>query len=294
MRFVQFLAHGKVRLGALITVTAKNVPSVQVVDIGLANENLPHDMLSILQSPDPTTMNDVRRAVDSEECRRPVNSVRLISPISNPGKIMCIGLNYRDHCEELGLPVPKVPVIFNKLPSSIVGPNCNIIHPSETQALDWEVELAVVIGKRANHVEESKAMDHVFGYTVANDVSARDWFSADINAGQWIIGKSMDTFCPLGPAIVTKDEIEDPHNLQISCRVNGDIKQNGNTKHMAHRIETLVSLVSRYCTLHPGDLLLTGTPPGVGSCMKPPQFLKKGDVVECEIENVGTISNQVQ
>lgn len=161
-----------------------------------------------------------------------------------------------------------------------------------TQELDWEVELAVVIGKKGKNIPSSSAAEYIFGYSVAHDVSARDW-QMKRNGGQWLLGKTGDGYCPMGPCVITADELGDPHNLKLSCTVNGVIKQNSNTNQLVHNVYDCVAWLSRFCTLLPGDVILTGTPPGVGVFAKPPQFLKKGDVVECQIEKIGTIRNQV-
>jgi len=218
--------------------------------------------------------------------------VSLAAPITGMDKVLCIGMNYKDHCEEQGAPVPTEPLVFNKFPSCVCGPNDDIPHNPITQKLDWEVELTVVIGKRASHVTKEDALSHVLGYTVAHDVSARDWQLAR-NGGQWLAGKAMDNFCPLGPAIVTRDDIEDPHNLNLSCIVNGEIKQDSNTKQLVFGVPEVVAWVSQFTTLLPGDIILTGTPPGVGVFKKPPQFLHKGDVVECKIDHIGSIKNKI-
>jgi len=167
-----------------------------------------------------------------------------------------------------------------------------IPYPEVTQELDWEVELAVVIGKKGKNIPASSAADYIFGYTVAHDVSARDW-QLKKNGGQWLLGKTGDGYCPLGPCVLTSDEVADPHNLKLSCTVNGQVKQNSNTNQLVHGVFDCVAWLSRFCTLLPGDVILTGTPPGVGVFAKPPQFLKRGDVVECQIENIGSITNQV-
>ena len=182
-------------------------------------------------------------------------------------------MNYKDHCEEQGAPIPKEPVVFNKFPSTIVGPFDNLPYPEISKELDWEVELVIVIGKSGFNIPENKAADHIFGYTVAHDVSARDW-QLRRNGGQWLLGKSMNAFCPIGPCITTPDEIGDPHNLNLKCSVNGVTKQNSNTKQLVFNCYQIVAWCSQFCTLLPGDLILTGTPPGVGCFMKPPQFLK--------------------
>nr|XP_021527412.1 fumarylacetoacetate hydrolase domain-containing protein 2A [Aotus nancymaae] len=190
------------------------------------------------------------------------------------------------------VPVPKEPIIFSKFASSIVGPYDEVVLPPESQEVDWEVELAVVIGKKGKHIKATDAMAHVAGFTVAHDVSARDW-QMRRNGKQWLLGKTFDTFCPLGPALVTKDSVADPHNLKICCRVNGEVVQSSNTNQMVFKTEELIAWVSQFVTFYPGDVILTGTPPGVGVFRKPPVFLKKGDEVQCEIEELGVIINKV-
>eukprot|EP00092_Neocalanus_flemingeri_P081672 GFUD01102066.1.p1 GENE.GFUD01102066.1~~GFUD01102066.1.p1 ORF type:complete len:286 (-),score=67.41 GFUD01102066.1:68-925(-) len=218
--------------------------------------------------------------------------IDLAAPITGMDKVLCIGMNYKDHLEEVGVPIPKEPLVFNKFPSCIVGPSADLPYPKPTKELDWEVELAVVIGKKASNVSKEEAMDYVYGFTTAHDVSARDW-QLTRNGGQWLIGKAMDAFAPIGPAVVTKEEVGDPHNLNLSCTVNGEVKQDSNTKQFVFGVDAVVSWISQFSTLLPGDLILTGTPPGVGAFMKPPQFLKIGDVVECKIEKIGSVFNKV-
>lgn len=219
------------------------------------------------------------------------SQIKLLSPITKCEKIVCIGLNYKDHCEEQNLPLPEEPVVFSKFPSAICADGDTIILPNKvSQNVDWEVELAVIIGKQGKHITQDRAMDHVAGYTVANDVSTRDW-QMKKNAGQWLLGKTFDTHCPLGPALVTKDEIADPYNLKLKCIVNGQEVQNSNTKELVFNISECIAWVSQFFTLKPGDILLTGTPPGVGVFRKPPVFLKAGDTVTCEVESVGKITN---
>ncbi|NXK43662.1 FAHD2 protein, partial [Piprites chloris] len=228
----------------------------------------------------------------SGQHRVPRGATRLLAPVGDPEKLICVGLNYRDHCQEQGLRVPKEPVIFSKFPSAITGPFDDIVHPQDSTEVDWEVELAAVIGKRGRHIEESAALEHVVGFTVANDVSARDW-QMRRNGRQWLLGKTFDTFCPLGPAIVTREAVKDVHNLWIRCSVNGRPMQDSSTRHLVFGVPALVAWVSRFMTLVPGDILLTGTPAGVGVFRKPPVFLKPGDEVQCEIEELGTICNRV-
>lgn len=219
----------------------------------------------------------------------PLTDVRLAAPLQNPRKIVAIGLNYYDHCRETGYPIPRYPIAFAKFPSSIIGPGDPIRWRTDlTQMVDWEVELAIVMGKAARRVAEKEALATVLGYTVANDVSAREIQHGD---GQWVRGKSLDTFCPLGPAIVTADEIPDPQNLALCCRVNGVPMQDSTTREMIFGVAHLISFLSQAFTLLPGDLILTGTPHGVGAARNPQVFLGNGDVVECEIEGIGRLRN---
>ena len=225
---------------------------------------------------------------------------RLGVPVSNIGKIVCIGLNYVDHAKEVGAPLPKEPIIFLKPTSSLCGPNDEVMLPKgiipkkgkvpsrlvDSKRSDWEVELGIVIGDKARSVTESKALQYVAGYTIINDVSERA-YQLDAAAGQWTRGKGCDTFCPVGPWLVTKDEISRPQNLSIWLELNGKKMQNGNTKTMVFNVKELISYVSHYMTLYPGDIIATGTPPGVGMGMKPPRYLKKGDEMKLGIDGLG-------
>lgn len=214
--------------------------------------------------------------------------VRLGSSVARPNKIICIGLNYSDHAAEAGMTIPKEPIIFFKSTTSLCGPNDNVIIPKNSKKTDWEVELAFVIGKKAQYVEEAEALDFIAGYCLMNDYSERE-FQLE-REGQWVKGKSADTFSPLGPWLVTPDEIEDVHNLNLWLKVNGETVQNGNSKTLVYKIPKLVSYISQFMTLLPGDVISTGTPFGVGMGFKPPRFLKEGDVVELGIERLGSSS----
>ncbi len=210
---------------------------------------------------------------------------RLGAPVPRPGHFIAIGLNFADQAAESGMAVPAEPVIFSKAPSCICGPNDDVIIPKGSRKLDWEVELAFVIGRRASYVSEADALDHVFGYMICNDVSERFWQIE--GTGQWIKGKSAETFGPLGPWLVTADEIGDPQNLDMWLDVNGERMQTGNTSTMVFGCAHLVSYVSQFMTLMPGDIITTGTPPGVGMGMKPPRYLKSGDVITLGIAGLG-------
>lgn len=214
-----------------------------------------------------------------------VQGARLGPCVAGTGKFICIGLNYSDHAAETGATVPPEPIIFMKATSAICGPNDPIIIPRTSEKTDWEVELAVIIGKKAKYVSEAEAMDHVAGYAVTNDVSERAFQTE--RSGQWTKGKSCDNFGQIGPYLVTRDEVADPQNLGMWLTVNGTKMQNGSTKTMVYGVKYLVSYLSQFMTLHPGDVISTGTPPGVGLGMKPPKYLKAGDVVELGIEGLG-------
>ena len=211
---------------------------------------------------------------------------RLGPPVAGTGKFICIGLNYSDHAAETGATVPPEPIIFMKATSAICGPNDPVIIPRGSEKTDWEVELAVIIGKRTKYVSQADALDHVAGYTVTNDVSERG-FQLE-RSGQWTKGKSCDNFGQTGPWLVTRDEVPDPQNLPMWLKVNGETMQNGSTRTMVYGVAHVVAYLSQFFTLHPGDIISTGTPPGVGMGMKPPRYLKAGDVVELGIDGLGT------
>jgi 2-keto-4-pentenoate hydratase/2-oxohepta-3-ene-1,7-dioic acid hydratase in catechol pathway len=225
-------------------------------------------------------------AIDTASLPVVAAGTRLGPCVAGTGKFICIGLNYSDHAAETGATVPPEPIIFMKASSAIVGPNDNVLIPRGSEKTDWEVELAVVIGKTAKYVSEDQALDHVAGYAVTNDVSERAFQTE--RSGQWTKGKSCDTFGPIGPWLVTKDEIPDPQNLKMWLTVNGRKFQDGSSSTMVYGVKYLVSYLSQFMSLHPGDVISTGTPPGVGMGQKPPRYLKDGDVVELGIEGLGT------
>jgi 2-keto-4-pentenoate hydratase/2-oxohepta-3-ene-1,7-dioic acid hydratase in catechol pathway len=218
-------------------------------------------------------------------------SAKYLPPIPNPGKVLCIGLNYRDHAIEGGKAIPTEPVIFGKFGNTLIGPGDPIRLPKVAQKVDYEAELVIVVGKRGKHIpNDPSAFDYVGGYTCGHDVSARDWqFRGEEK--QWIIGKTFDTFAPTGPVLVTADELKDPHKLQIQLRLNGQTMQNSNTKEFIFGVPHLLWFLSQVVTLEPGDLIFTGTPPGVGIARKPPVLLKPGDTVDVEIEGIGVLTN---
>ena len=217
---------------------------------------------------------------------------RLGPPIANPSKIICVGLNYAKHAKESGMQAPEEPVLFFKSTTAITGPFDPILIPPGSTKTDWEVELAVVIGKKASYTTESQAMQHVAGYLLHNDVSEREYQLE--RGGQWVKGKSCDTFAPIGPYLVTADEIADPHQLDLWLKVNGELMQSSNTSDLIFNIPTLVSYISQFMTLLPGDIISTGTPAGVGLGFDPPRYLKKGDVVELGIDGLGTAKQPVE
>jgi 2-keto-4-pentenoate hydratase/2-oxohepta-3-ene-1,7-dioic acid hydratase in catechol pathway len=217
-------------------------------------------------------------------------SVSLLAPVPRPPKLICIGLNYRDHAAEGKNPIPDVPTIFAKFQTAITGHKHPIILPKSSTKSDYEAELAVVIGKGGRHIAETDWRKHVFGYTITNDVSARDFQSA---TSQWMIGKTFDTFAPIGPAIVTADEIEDPHNLKISLSLNGEVMQDSNTSNLIFGVPRLISYLSSVFTLESGDIIATGTPAGVGFARKPPRWLRPGDECRIEIQGLGELVNPV-
>jgi 2-keto-4-pentenoate hydratase/2-oxohepta-3-ene-1,7-dioic acid hydratase in catechol pathway len=224
---------------------------------------------------------------------RESNMVKILAPIE-PRVILCIGLNYRKHAEETGAKIPEWPVLFLKGPSTLQNPGDPIVLPRSLRSdeVDYECELAVIIGRECKNASKERALDFVFGYTAANDVSARDW-QKQFGGGQFCRGKSFDTFAPLGPALLTKDEIPNPNSLRIGTRVNGKTRQSSNTSDMLFDVPTLIEFLSGSTTLYPGTLILTGTPQGVGMAMNPPQYLAPGDFVEIEIEKIGVLSNPV-
>lgn len=212
------------------------------------------------------------------------------APVPRPGKLICIGLNYRDHAAESNMPIPERPVIFSKFSTAVIAPGEPVILPATSTQVDYEAELAVVIGRRAKNVSATRALDYVLGYTAFNDVSARDFQFAD---GQWQRGKSCDTFAPMGQTIVTTDTITNPHKLSIKLILNGQTMQDSNTDQLIFGVPELIEFLSQSITLEPGDVIATGTPPGVGFARKPPVFLKPGDMMEVQIEGIGGLNNPV-
>lgn len=248
------------------------------------------DLSGLLDDFTPRTLSpaalDVLRALDLERLPKVAGDVRLGVPWSGMGKYVAIGLNYSDHAAESGVPAPQEPTMFNKWLSCVCGPNDDTIMPLDGTKLDWEVELGIVIGRRARNVSQAEALDYVAGFCLANDISERA-YQLERSGGQWNKGKGFDTFGPVGPWLVTRDEVPDPQNLDMWLDVNGVRRQTGNTSKMIFPCDYLVSYCSRVMTLEPGDLIITGTPPGVGLGCKPPEYLKVGDVMELGITGLG-------
>jgi 2,4-diketo-3-deoxy-L-fuconate hydrolase len=253
----------------------------------LDDNGIARDISSIIPDITPKTIVEINKLAKVDLASLPaVKEVgRIGACVGDVGKMICIGLNYVDHAKETGLPIPEEPIVFMKATSAICGPNDNVIIPKGSKKTDWEVELGVVIGKIARYVSESNAEDHILGYCLINDVSERE-FQLE-RGGQWDKGKGADTFGPTGPWLVTKDEIPDPQNLPMFLEVDGERVQNGNTKTMIFTVRQIVSYVSQFMSLQPGDIISTGTPPGVGSAFKPPRFLRPGQTMELEIEGLG-------
>ncbi|MFZ5749426.1 MAG: fumarylacetoacetate hydrolase family protein [Pseudomonadota bacterium] len=282
MRLVRFDQAGNTRLGV--------IRGEEVVALDALADRYP-TMLALIAGGDDA-LGAVRDLLATAPAGTPIGQVKLLAPIERPGKYLAIGMNYKKHIEEarrLGVKPPENQYWFNKQTSCIAGP-FDDIDPGVSMAIDYEVELGVVIGKPAKGVAADRARDHVFGYLVCNDVTARDWQQ---HSPTFTIGKSFDTHGPIGPWIVTADEIQDPHALGLRCYVNGERRQSGNTGELVFNIWDQIAYLSTACTLDSGDLLATGTPDGVGVGMQPPRFLNAGDVVRCEIDGIGAIENRV-
>ncbi len=260
------------------------------VDLNEADPALPPTMRELLAL-GPGGLDRVRAAIQAGQPLEP-RSLRLLAPVPDPEKVICVGLNYADHAAETRLPTPTEPVIFNKFPTAVTGHQSPILLPSISDQVDYEAELVVVIGTGGRDIPESQAMQHVAGYTCGHDVSARDW-QLTKSSGQWLLGKTFDTFAPMGPYLVTADDVDDAGALEIRLRLNGHVLQNSSTSQLIFPIPHLIHYVSRVCTLKPGDVLFTGTPPGVGMARDPRVFLKPGDLVEVEIEKLGVLANPV-
>ena len=253
------------------------------------------DISSYIHDLEPETLNfqeiEKLKEINLETLPEIPSSERIGACVNNPKKFIAIGLNYSDHAKETGAEPPSEPIVFMKATSSISGPNDDIEISKDSKKLDWEVELGIIIGKDAKHISKSQSQDHILGYCLVNDVSEREWQIEKM--GQWVKGKSHDTFGPVGPYLITKDEIKDINNLNLSLDVNGKRMQTGNTNAMIFNVDIIVSYLSKFMTLQIGDIITTGTPPGVGMGMKPQQFLKAGDEIELTIDNLGKQRSKV-
>jgi 2-keto-4-pentenoate hydratase/2-oxohepta-3-ene-1,7-dioic acid hydratase in catechol pathway len=262
------------------------------IDLHATDASLPQSVRQLLESGPPALKGAEQAAKRADAVRQEAGKVKFLPPIPDPPKIVCLGLNYADHAKEGGVPIPKEPILFSKYATALIGHGDPIVIPPVSREVDFEAELVIVVGKRGRNVKAEDAAAYVAGFTIGHDVSARDW-QLKKEGKQWMVGKTFDTFAPIGPALVTPDEVPDPHNLPIRLRLNGQTMQDSNTKQMIFGVGVVLAYLSQVFTLEPGDLIFTGTPPGVGFARKPPVFLKAGDVVEVEIEGLGVLRNPV-
>ena len=257
--------------------------------------NVIRDLSSIIEDLNPKTINqdtiDVIKKTDLQKLPTISNNVRIGPCVVNPEKFIGIGLNYTDHAEETGMKPPSEPIVFIKANSCLTGPYDNVLIPKNSKKTDWEIELGIIIGKKTQYISEERSFEHIFGYCIVNDVSERE-FQIE-RSGQWDKGKGCDTFGPIGPYIVTKDEIKEVQNLKLELKLNGTIMQKGNTNKMIFGVKHIISYLSNFMTLNPGDIITTGTPPGVGMARKPPIYLKSGDEMILDIENLGSQKQKV-
>ncbi len=258
------------------------------VDLNQADPRVPHCFKALLAQ-GPEGLQLAEAAVETGIAMA-TDSVKLLPPVPSPEKVICVGVNYAEHAREGGMEPPDRPVVFNKFPTTVLADGDPVVLPPESSKVDYEAELVVVIGKKGRRIPESDAMEYIAGYCVGNDVSARDW-QLETPAGQWLLGKSFDSFAPYGPAMITADEISDPGNLSISLRLNGETMQDSSTSLLIFPLDKLIAYISSVATLTPGDVIFTGTPPGVGMARTPPVWLKPGDMMEVEIEKVGVLRN---
>jgi 2-keto-4-pentenoate hydratase/2-oxohepta-3-ene-1,7-dioic acid hydratase in catechol pathway len=280
MRLITFTHDNRTRIGAMRE-------TGQVLDLTAADPELPVTMIDLLR--EPKAIERARNAAKSSP-EIALAEVRLEAPVPRPSKVLAIGLNYRDHAEESGQPIPQRPIVFAKMPTCIVGPGHPVHMPRVSRAVDWEGELCFVIGREARYVSAADAGDYIAGYTIGNDISVRDW---QFHSPTWMMGKSFDTHGPLGPAIVTADEF-DPSSAGIRLYVNGDEKQKSDTNQLIFGVGEIVEYLSAGFTLEPGDVVYTGTPSGIGGAKRPPEFLKAGDIVRVEIDGLGSLENPVE
>ncbi len=262
------------------------------IDLHASDARLPGSMRQLLEGGVELLHGAARAAERSDAVKYEASKVKFHAPVHDPHKIICLGLNYRDHAAETAAAIPREPILFSKYATALIGHDAAIVLPAVSQEVDYEAELVIVIGKKGKNIPRASAREYVAGYAVGNDVSARDW-QLKKDGKQWMIGKTFDTFAPIGPELVTADEVPDPHNLPIRLRLNGQTMQESNTSQMIFRYDDIIAYISQVFTLEPGDVIYSGTPHGVGVARKPPVFLKGGDVVEVEIEGVGVLRNSV-
>lgn len=281
MRFVTFQAGHEAHAG----VASGNDAVIDLASLGFGS------LLQVIES-GPEGRAKVENFVYSppEQARKKLADVQLLAPIPLPPKLICVGLNYRDHAEETGAQIPKVPTIFNKFHTAVIGPGAKVVLPKVSKAPDYEAEFAFVIGPGGRHIAAADWQKHVFGYTLVNDVTARDYQRA---TSQWLMGKTFDTFAPMGPWIMTADEIADPHDLDIQMEINGEVLQDSNTRELIFKIPDLIEFLSSVFTLEPGDVVSTGTPAGVGFARKPPRYLHPGDQMMVRMPAIGELRNSV-
>ena len=312
MRLVTYQHEGQARTGAqldeqVIDLNRAYHAALQHTgdddELAVADARVPTDMTGLLGGGD-TSLRAAQQAVAFVRSQLEVSGktlkqqgvvyatddISLLSPVVRPGKVICLGLNYRGHAAESGMAVPDYPVLFHKVAGSLIGHKQPIVVPRISSKIDYEGELAIIIGRRGKYIAEDEAYAYIAGYTIANDVSARD---LQFRTSQWTTGKMLDTFCPLGPALVTRDEVPDAHTLAIKTSLNGQVLQDGNTADMIFRVPFIVSYISEIVTLEPGDVILTGTPPGIGNTRSPQVFMKPGDTIEVEIGHLGKLTNPV-
>jgi len=310
MRLVTYQHEGQSRSGAqldelIIDLNRAYYSAVKHIgnedELAVAAMRVPPDMIDLLRGGD-TSLKAAQQALDFVRSQLKekdntleqqgivyaLESVSLLQPVLRPGKVICLGLNYRDHAKEAGMAIPEYPVLFHKVAGSLIGHNQPVVVPRNSSKIDFEGELTIIIGRRGKYIAEHEALSYIAGYTIGNDVSARD---LQFRTSQWTTGKMLDTFGPLGPALVTRDEVPDPNALQIKTTLNGQVMQDGNTAEMIFRVPFIVSYISEIVTLEPGDVILTGTPAGIGNTRTPPVFMKPGDTVSVEIERLGVLTN---
>ncbi|MBP1916229.1 2-keto-4-pentenoate hydratase/2-oxohepta-3-ene-1,7-dioic acid hydratase in catechol pathway [Lederbergia galactosidilyticus] len=291
MKLLTYEAQGLHKMGIQ---TEKGIVDVQATAEKTGVTNVETDIMSVIAGGEQATnqLSKLLKQAEETETTVYVDSENLVwgPSVTKPHKIICVGLNYRKHADETNAPYPEVPILFNKFDNTLTGHNSEIPVPKVTEKLDYEVELAIVIGKKAKYVSEADALDYVFGYSTANDLSARD---LQMRTPQWMLGKIGDKFSPMGPYLVTADEVDNPNNLNLKTTVNGEVKQNSNTSDMIFNCSEIVSYISQYLTLEPGDIILTGTPEGVvlGLPEDQQRYVQPGDVITCEIEKLGALTN---